>query len=178
MSTPIESVATTAAEAYEKYMVPGMFLHWAEMLVRIAAPQPDENVLDVACGTGIGARLVAEISGGTGRIAGLDMDQGMIEVARKSAGRCAVPIQWHCASALSMPFDVALFDLCLCLPGTTVPARPHRVSRGPAARSQTDGSPRRERPGTARSKRGASRGCSRTGAGAVSMPLRLSARVL
>ena len=55
--------------------------------------------------------------GGTGRIAGLDIDQRMIEVARKSAGRCAVPIQWHCASALSMPFDVASFDLCLCLQG-------------------------------------------------------------
>ena len=117
MSTPDQFEATAAAEAYEKYMVPGMFLHWAEMLVRIAAPQPDENVLDVACGTGIGARLVAEISGGTGRIAGLDIDQGMIEVARKSAGRCAVPIQWHCASALSMPFDMASFDLCLCLQG-------------------------------------------------------------
>ena len=116
MSKPDESVDTTAAEAYEKYMVPGMFLHWAEMLVRIAAPQPDERVLDVACGTGIGARLVAEVFGGRGKVVGLDIDKGVIEVARKIAGR-AMQIEWHCASALSMPFDVASFDLCLCFQG-------------------------------------------------------------
>jgi SAM-dependent methyltransferase len=117
MSTPDQSIDTTAAEAYEKYMVPGMFLHWAEMLVRIAAPRPDEHVLDVACGTGIGARLVAEVLGGRGKVAGLDIDGGVIEVARRTAGRCAMQIEWHCASALSMPFDAASFDLCLCFQG-------------------------------------------------------------
>lgn len=111
------SMDTTAAEAYEMHMVPGMFAHWAEMLVRIAAPQPGEHVLDVACGTGIGARLVAEVFGRGGRVAGLDIDAGVIEVARRTAGRCGMQIEWHCASALEMPFDDAAFDLCLCLQG-------------------------------------------------------------
>ena len=112
-----QPIDTTAAEAYEKYMVPGMFLQWAEMLVRIAAPQSGEHILDVACGTGIGARLVGEVFGSGGKVAGLDIDAGVIEVARRTAGRCGMQIDWHCASALAMPFEDAAFDLCLCFQG-------------------------------------------------------------
>ncbi len=112
-----QPVDTTAAEAYEQHMVPGMFLHWTEMLVRIAAPQPGEHVLDVACGTGIGARLVGEAIGSGSTVAGLDIDAGVIEVARAAAGRSGAQIEWHCASALTMPFDAESFDLCLCFQG-------------------------------------------------------------
>lgn len=117
MSPSRGSIDTTAAEAYEKHMVPGMFLHWAELLVRVAAPQPGEHVLDVACGTGVGARQVASTVGRSGKVAGLDVDAGVIEVARKVAEQTGTPIDWHCASALEMPFDNAAFDLCLCLQG-------------------------------------------------------------
>lgn len=110
-------IDTTAAEAYEKYMIPGMFFHWAELLMKSAAPKPGEHVLDVACGTGLGARLAASGVGSSGKVVGLDIDPGMLEVARRVTQEAAAPIEWHCASALKMPFRDAAFDLCLCLQG-------------------------------------------------------------
>ena len=117
MSQPNQTIDTTAAQAYERHMVPGMFLHWTELLVRIAAPQPGEHVLDVACGTGVGARLAARASGSAGKVVGLDVDAGVVEVARKVAAQSGTQIEWHCANALGMPFGDGAFDLCLCLQG-------------------------------------------------------------
>jgi ubiquinone/menaquinone biosynthesis C-methylase UbiE len=117
MSQTNPQIDTTAAEAYERFMVPGIFLRWTEYLIRLAAPQPGEHVLDVACGTGIGARLAADAVGSTGRVVGLDIDPGVIEVARKVTQGSATPIAWHCASALKMPFKDSEFDLCLCQQG-------------------------------------------------------------
>lgn len=116
MSQRNQTIDTTAAEAYEKHMVPGMFVHWAEQVVGIAAPQSGEHVLDVACGTGIGARLAAPLTGPGGKVTGLDVDAGVIEVARGLTER-GMPIEWHCANALDMPFTDTAFDLCLCLQG-------------------------------------------------------------
>jgi ubiquinone/menaquinone biosynthesis C-methylase UbiE len=114
MSQPVD---TTAGEAYEKHMVPGMFLHWTELVVRVAAPQPGETVLDVACGTGIGARIAARDSGGKAKVAALDIDAGVVEVGRRLARESGTSVEWHCANVLEMPFDDAAFDLCLCLQG-------------------------------------------------------------
>lgn len=112
-----QPIDTTAAEAYEQHMVPGMFLWWTERLVGLAAPRAGEHVLDVACGTGIGARVATNSVGSAGRVVGLDIDPGVVEVARKVAQEKGTPIEWHCGSALKMPFHTAAFDLCLCLQG-------------------------------------------------------------
>lgn len=85
MSQTDQPIDTTGAEAYETHMVPGMFAHWAELVVRRAAPQPGEQVLDVAGGTGIGARRAASQVGPTGRVVGVDIDPGVVEVARRAA---------------------------------------------------------------------------------------------
>ena len=78
-------IDTTAAEAYERLMVPGLFVRWTERLIDLAAPQPGEHVLDVACGAGIGARLAAIRTGSSARVVGLDIDPGAIDVARRVA---------------------------------------------------------------------------------------------
>ncbi len=66
-------------------MVPAIFRPWAEFVVGLAAPKPGEHVLDVACGTGIGARIAAEMVAPNGKVVGLDIDPGMVEIARRSA---------------------------------------------------------------------------------------------
>lgn len=127
-------IDTTAAEAYEKHMVPGMFLHWTERLVAVAAPEPGEHVLDVACGTGIGARLAARAVGAAGRVVGLDIDPGVVEVGRRVMEGSTTPMEWQCGSALKMPFKDGEFDLCLCLQGLQfVPDRLARASPRSAA---------------------------------------------
>ena len=49
-----------AAEIYESRFVPALFAEWAPHLVDLAGVRPGQAVLDVACGTGIVARTVAD----------------------------------------------------------------------------------------------------------------------
>jgi ubiquinone/menaquinone biosynthesis C-methylase UbiE len=110
-------VDTAVGEAYEQHMVPGMFLRWTRLALQYAAPRPGESVLDLACGTGIGARLAAAVVGSRGRVSGVDIDPGVIEVAGQIVRGTPTTIEWHCANALDMPFADSTFDLCLCLQG-------------------------------------------------------------
>src|ERR671912_1877654 len=74
----------SAADLYERYLVPAITALWAADLVERVAPAPGERVLDVACGTGIVARLAAQRMD-TGQIVGLDLNPGMLAGAQAVA---------------------------------------------------------------------------------------------
>jgi len=101
---------------YERFFVPTIGAPVAADLIRHAALLPGERVLDVACGTGVVARLATQQVGTTGTVAGLDVNPGMLAVAR-SAAPDGVPIEWHEAGAEAMPFPDASFDVVLCQMG-------------------------------------------------------------
>jgi len=61
---------------------------------------------------GVVARLAAERMR-TGRVVGLDLNEGMLAVAR-SVPVTGAPIEWREGSALSLPFEDRCFDLVLC----------------------------------------------------------------
>ena len=106
-------VGGSAAELYQRYLVPAIASLWAADLIDRAAPRPGEQVLDIACGTGVVARLAAERMG-SGRVVGLDINAGMLAVARSLHPGAGPSIEWYEGSALTMPFPDASFDLCLC----------------------------------------------------------------
>ena len=81
-----------AAELYQRYLVPGITSKWAEDLVRRAQLRSGEEVLDVACGTGVVAHLAAKKMG-SGRVTGLDLNAGMLAVARGVSGE-GPPVNW------------------------------------------------------------------------------------
>jgi ubiquinone/menaquinone biosynthesis C-methylase UbiE len=110
-------VAGNAAETYERALIPAVFATWAPLVVALASPRPGERVLDVACGTGVVARLVAQELGRTGSVIGLDLNPGMLAVAASSAASTpptSAPITWQEASATKMPFPDAAFDIAYC----------------------------------------------------------------
>lgn len=117
MASGAGPIDTTAATAYEEHLVAKVFGPWAERVVDLADPTPGESVLDIACGTGAGARLAVSRVMPGGRVAGLDNDPGMIEVARQLAAQRKIDVEWHCESGLALPFADTTFDLCLCLQG-------------------------------------------------------------
>ncbi len=102
----------SAAELYQRYLVPAITTKWAEDLVDRAQPAPGEAALDIACGTGVVARLAAKTIG-EGQVAGLDLNPGMLAVARSVPSEGA-PITWIEGSALELPFPLDSFDLVLC----------------------------------------------------------------
>jgi SAM-dependent methyltransferase len=108
--------SSTAAELYERYLVPTLFTPWATDLVALAALQPGERVLDVACGTGAVTRLAAQCVGPTGTVTGLDVTPGMLAVARALLPSGA-PIAWHEGTASAIPLADTAFDVVLCQQG-------------------------------------------------------------
>ena len=124
----------SSAEAYERYLVPLLFAPGAQYLVELAAPGPGERVLDVACGTGIVARRAVQRVGSGGKVVGLDINEGMLEVARKVSADIHPAIEWQQGDATGMPLSDRAFDIVFCQQGLQFfPDRPaalgemHRV---------------------------------------------------
>jgi SAM-dependent methyltransferase len=103
-------------ENYERFFVPAIGEPMAHDLMHLAELRPGERVLDVACGTGVVARLASQRVGATGLVAGLDVNPGMLAVAR-AATPPGMAIEWHEASAEAMPLPDASFDAVLCQMG-------------------------------------------------------------
>jgi SAM-dependent methyltransferase len=106
-------VAGSAAQVYERQLVPAIFGPWARRVLDVAAPTAGERVLDVACGTGVVARLAAERVGPTGRVVGLDLNPGMLAVAR-SLPVGGAPVGWVQATAGRLPFPDGSFEVVCC----------------------------------------------------------------
>ena len=103
-------LSAAAAEMYESQFVPALFAEWAPRLTDLAGVAPGQAVLDVACGTGIVARTVADVQRGKGRVVGLDLNEAMLAVAR----RVRPEIEWRQGDAARLPFADGTFDVALC----------------------------------------------------------------
>lgn len=108
-------VAGSAPENYEEYLVPVIFGPWGNDLLTVAALRPGEHLLDVACGTGIVARLAAEKVGPTGKVVGVDINPGMLAAARKSSA--SATIDWREGNAMALPLPDVTFSVAVCQQG-------------------------------------------------------------
>ena len=99
-------------------MLPRVFGPWIEAMIDLAKLKPGEQVLDVACGTGMAARLAASRVTTSGQAVGLDIDPGMIAVAcSHPLPPQSAPLQWYCENALKMSFEDQTFDTVFCFHG-------------------------------------------------------------
>ena len=82
-------------------------------------------MLDVATGTGVVARLAARRVAPGGTVTGLDLNAGMLEVARRLPLPPGLTIDWREGSAVDLPFTDGAFDVVLCQQGVQFfPDRP------------------------------------------------------
>ena len=97
---------------YDRYLGPLIFAPYADDLAsRVSATVP-ASVLEVATGTGIVSRALAETLPGTTRIVATDLNEAMIEHA---ATRLDAPnVEWRQADALALPFADGEFDVVVC----------------------------------------------------------------
>jgi len=164
-----------SAELYERLLVPTVTLPWARDLVERVGLQPGVRVLDVACGTGVVARLAASEVGDAGRVAALDVNGGMLAVGRSLPPPAGAAIEWCEGNAEALPFGDGEFDVVLCQLGLqffsdrSAGLREMRrvlgaggrigasvytsIERNPAARALADAVDRRFGDGASRAKR-------------------------
>ena len=93
----------------------------AAKLVKFAAVEEGQRVLDVACGTGVVA-VTAARRGAT--VSGLDLTPVLIERARKNASIAGVDIDFTEGDAEALPYPDGLFDVALSQFGHIFAPRP------------------------------------------------------
>ena len=96
----------------------GLHRVWKRMTVQWSGAAPGQVALDVCCGSGDLALLLAAAVGPTGSVTGLDFSGGMLEDAKRRAAAAAAagggaglaPLRWVQGDALQLPFEPASFD--------------------------------------------------------------------
>ncbi len=102
--------AETAAEAYDRLLVPAMMAPWAARLADAARIAPGDRVLDVACGTGALTGEALRRVGLTGAVTGLDPNPEMLAVARRRVPEADL----REGRTEELPFADADFDVVTC----------------------------------------------------------------
>ncbi len=105
-----------APRNYQKFFVPSIGGPIADDLLAVARLEPGDRVLDVACGTGVVTRLAAQRVGPKGKATGLDLNPGMLAVARSSTP-AELAIEWIEGNAAAMQLEDGAFDVVLCQMG-------------------------------------------------------------
>jgi demethylmenaquinone methyltransferase/2-methoxy-6-polyprenyl-1,4-benzoquinol methylase len=93
-------------DAMNRVMTAGLDRRWRRATVR-SVVQSDNDVLDVACGTG---DLAAEAARAGGRVTGLDFSPEMLVRARRKEPS----VEWVQGDMLALPFADASFDAATC----------------------------------------------------------------
>lgn len=89
---------------------------WKRMAVKWAGARAGGTALDICCGSGDIAFLLAEAVGSGGRVVGLDFAQNMLDdAARRQSKLPPTPrrsnnMSWVQGDAMAMPFDDCSFD--------------------------------------------------------------------
>jgi ubiquinone/menaquinone biosynthesis C-methylase UbiE len=107
----------TGAENYQRYFVPAIATPVSAGLLNAADLRPGEHVLDVACGTGVIARLAAALVGPRGSVTAIDVAPDMITVAESTPAPAGSPIEWRVSDAASLPRADGSYDVVLCQMG-------------------------------------------------------------
>ena len=106
MNSSVPQELVDAGRGYEALYVKALFQTWTKHLIEGAAVSTGDQVLDIACGTGVLTRSALQKVGVGGRVVGADVAQGMLAAAKEIEPN----IEWIEAPAEALPFEGASFD--------------------------------------------------------------------
>lgn len=113
-SQEIQALFDRIAPAYDQlndWLSLGLHRVWKQMAVKWSHPVLGGTCLDVCCGSGDLARLLAKRVGSSGKVYGVDFAPAQLALARQRTLPFQQPaITWIEADALHLPFDANFFD--------------------------------------------------------------------
>ncbi len=112
MSSKDAAFTGSVPKIYEKYLVPLIFEHYADDLLKRLQARPPKRILEIAAGTGVVTRALASGLPQRTEIIATDLNPAMIEEA-KAVGTQR-PVEWRPADAMQLPFPDASFDAIVC----------------------------------------------------------------
>lgn len=118
MSTTIARMSSHASfsgsvpENYNRYLGPVLFEPYAQDLLARLDRRDGVRVLEVACGTGVVTRRLREELPASSTLVATDLNEPMLDEARKLVPLAG--ITWQQADAQELPFPDASFDAYVC----------------------------------------------------------------
>lgn len=114
MSTPEADkvFAGSVPKIYDTYLVPLIFQPYASELANRLRGRPLQRVLEIAAGTGVVTRALAEKLPPQVSIVATDLNQAMIDHATEIG--TPRPVEWRQADAMHLLFPDAAFDAVVC----------------------------------------------------------------
>jgi ubiquinone/menaquinone biosynthesis C-methylase UbiE len=106
-----------APQLYERDTVHTLGRPLAELMFAHVALHTGDRVLDAACGTGIVTRVAAQRFRHLAHIIGVDLNPGMLDVARANTPTTGVPVEWRQGDVCALPFPDGRFEVVLCQQG-------------------------------------------------------------
>jgi demethylphylloquinol methyltransferase len=90
----------------------GLHRVWKQMAVKWVQPRSGDCGLDLCCGSGDLAMLLARQVGKTGKVIGVDFSAAQLAIAQTSAAQLCppLPLEWVESDVLSLPFENETFD--------------------------------------------------------------------
>ena len=99
-------------DSFNQALSLGLHRVWKQMTVKWSLPQPGATGLDLCCGSGDLALMLAQKVGPTGQVYGVDFAPAQLAIARQRTEQLSQPlnITWVEADAQALPFPDEYFD--------------------------------------------------------------------
>jgi len=104
--------AGSIPEIYDTYLVPLIFAPYALDLAERVAAEPVRTVLEIAAGTGVATRALADRLSGDVAITATDLNRPMVD--HGAARGTSRHVTWRTADAMALPFEDGSFDTVIC----------------------------------------------------------------
>lgn len=113
-----------APQLYERETVPTLGRPLAELMFEHVLLPAGDRVLDAACGTGIVTRVAAQRFRHLAHIVGVDVNPGMLDVARAHTPTTGVLVEWREGDLCALPFPEGRFEVVVCQQGLQFVSNP------------------------------------------------------
>jgi ubiquinone/menaquinone biosynthesis C-methylase UbiE len=101
-------------DSYMRTMTFGRERTLRAITVSLAQVKPGDCVLEVGCGTGTLTLAAKQQAGPSGKVFGIDIIPGMIELSQRKAAQANEDITFQLGSIDNIPFPADQFDVVMC----------------------------------------------------------------